>query len=360
LRDGPLSVFLTFALYTKMNSKRTFQIYLFFFISLFLFGCKNKKDIDVSDIDLEIKVERFDQDLSSLTVQNFPSKLPGLQSKYGIFYTDFMEGMLSIGTPGEPSFQSNLKTVLSTPDYQALKQEVAAQYPDLEVQEQELTEAFKRVIYYYPDQKIPRLIGFFSGFAVQTPIGNNYVGIGLDMFLGADSKFYPALRNSIPAYISRRFTPENITPRVMETFIREELFPEPEQATSLMQKMIYNGKILYFMDAVMPNVADSLKIGYSTPQMQWAQEFEGGVWAYFLEQNLLYEADYMKIQKYLTDAPFTPGIGEGNESAPKLGVFIGWQIVRAYMERNPEVTMQDLMKENDFQKILDQAKYRPD
>ena len=58
----------------------------------------------------------------------------------------------------------------------------------------------------------------------------------------------------------------------------------------------------------------------------------------FLEENLLYESDYPKIQKYLNPAPFTPGLGEKNESAPKLAVWTGWQIVRQYMEKHPEVT----------------------
>ena len=67
----------------------------------------------------------------------------------------------------------------------------------------------------------------------------------------------------------------------------------------------------------------------------------------------------MKIQKYLTDAPFTPGLGDHNESAPKLGIWIGWQIVKKYMDKNPDVTLQQLMKETDAQKILHASRYKP-
>jgi len=316
--------------------------------------------VDVSDIKIDVNIERFDSDLARLNSANFKTELPSIQKKYGRFFNDYMEGMLSVGTPGSAAFEQNLETVLGTPDYNALKQEVQSKFPDLKKPEEELTNAFKHVKYYYPDQNAPRIISFFSGFSVQVPIGNNYVGIGLDMFLGADSKFYPALRASIPAYISRRFTPENIVPRVMEAYIREELFPEPDETNSLLQKMIYNGKILYFMDAVMPGTQDSLKIGYTSAQQEWAIKHETGIWAYLLEENLLYESDYMKIQKFLTDAPFTPGIGERNESAPKLAVFTGWQIVKKYMEKNPEVSVQQLMKNTDYQQILNQSKYRPD
>ena len=167
-------------------------------------------------------------------------------------------------------------------------------------------------------------------------IGDGYVGIGLDLFLGADSRFYPALIENYPHYVSRRFTPDNIAPRVAEGIAREDMFPENDDDKSLLAKMIYNGKIMYFMDEVLPDVADTTKIGYTGKQAikQWCKDFEPMIWGYFLEQNLLYESDYQKIQMYVSEAPFTPGLGEKNESAPKLGIWTGWQIVRQYMDSN--------------------------
>ncbi|WP_256014382.1 gliding motility lipoprotein GldB [Desertivirga xinjiangensis] len=331
----------------------------FFLITLGLTACNNRKDVDLSNIDLTVTIERFDRDLGSLKVKTIQQQAPLLQKKYGNFYSDFMDGMLGAGHTADTSYYANLRTILSSRDFNALKDEVDHKYPDMSKQESELTDAFKHVKYYYPGQKLPRLISFFSGFAVQTPIGNDYIGIGLDMFLGADSKFYPAIRQSVPLYISKKFTPENITPRVMETFIREEIFPEPESLNTLLDRMIYNGKILYFMDATMPAVSDSLKIGYTAAQLDWCKTFEPQIWAYFLENNLLYDTDYMKIQKYLTEAPFTPGIGEKNESAPKLALYIGWQIVKKYMDVNSNIKLQDLMKDPDYQMILSKSKYKP-
>jgi hypothetical protein len=113
------------------------------------------------------------------------------------------------------------------------------------------------------------------------------------------------------------------------------------------------------MDAVMPETSDTLKIGYTQNQLVWCDENEAGIWAYFLENDLLFESDYLKIQKYLAEAPFTPGIGEKSESAPKLGIWTGWQIVKKYMDKNPEVSLQQLMLESDSQKILSLSKYKP-
>ena len=342
-----------------MHPSRTLLIYLFFLISLSITSCSDNNRVDVSQIELEVRVERFDQSLSSLTSHNLAAQAPALKQQYGIFYEDFIEKMLGIGLAGDSSYYKNFRTVLTDPAYLALKAEVATVYPDLQKTDGELTEAFKHVRYYYPKQEIPRLISFFSGFAYQIIIGDNYIGIGLDMFLGANSKFYPALRETIPAYLSRRYTPENITPRVIEAFEREELFPERDEDRSLLAKMVYNGKILYCMNAIMPDASDSLIIGYTAKQLDWCKDHEANIWAYFLQENLLYESDYMKIQKYLTEAPFTPGIGDQNDSAPKLGIWTGWQIVKKYMERNPEVTLQQLMKNTNFQDILNKSKYKP-
>ena len=359
---------------------RNALIYLFFFIFLLSASCNDKKGPDVSDIDLHISIDRFDQELHAISGRGLElggqkSEVGGqkseenelvletekLRKKYTWFYDDYMEQMLSVGSPASgPSYLSALAGVLQNKDYLELKSSVEKVFPNLSEQEAELNDAFKHVRYYYPKQKIPRLITFISGFAVQTPIGNDYIGIGLDMFLGKEGeRFYPALRQSIPYYIARRFTPENITPRVVEAFVREEMYPEQDQDRSLAAKMIYNGKILYMMDSFMPEIADTLKIGYTTGQLQWCEKNEGGIWAYFLENELLFNSDYIKIQKYLAEAPFTPGIGDNSDSAPKLGVWIGWQIVRAYMKKNPNVTLQQLLEEKDAQKILTGARYKP-
>lgn len=342
-----------------MSCKRIVQIYLFFFTAVLLSGCRDEKAVDVSHIDVDIHIERFDQDINALHSQNIAIRLPVLEKKYSPFYNDFIEAMLSAGSTSDTSYYANMRMIVENKDFNALKEEVKRTFKDLSGKENEIRDAFKHIKYFYPDVRIPRIISFYSGFSVQVPLGENYLGIGLDMFLGSDSKFYPALRQNIPQYISRRFTPENITPRLMETFVREEMFPEPENLNTLLDRMIYNGKVLYFMQSVMPDVPDSLIINYTANQQQWANDYESDIWGYFLENNLLYESDYMKIQKFLTEAPFTPGLGSRNESAPKLALYTGWQIVREYMDRNPDVKLPELMKNSNYQQILTDSHYKP-
>ncbi len=333
------------------------QIYLIFLFTLAFISCKRDNRPDVSNINLDIQIERFDKVLYAAKAKNAGEVDQMLIKKYGMFYDDYVHRM--IGSP-EYSNDQVLSTLFKDQAYTDLTKDVDSVFPNLNAQEQGLTETFKYIKYYYPKAKIPKFVSFVSGFAYQMPVGDNYLGIGLDMFLGKDSKFYKAIIQSVPLYLSRRFTPEYIVPRVAETYAHEELFPEPDENRTLLSKMIFQGKILYFLDQVLPeNTGDSTKIGYSTEQLKWAQQFEGDIWAYFLENNFLYETDYQKIQVFLSEGPFTPGLGENRDSAPKLGTWTGWQIVRKYMEENPNITLQQLMAENDAQKILNQSKYKP-
>lgn len=344
---------------TQQKLSKLIKILVFTALIASFSACNLHKGPDVSNIDVQIKIKRFDLAMDSLSQANLSTETTELRTKFPDFYDDYMKGMLEVGNTDDEGYLKNLGTVLQNKDYLSLSKETARVFADMGPYERTLSEAFKHVKYYYPKTQVPRLISFISGFAVQVPIGNDYLGIGLDMFLGADSKFYPALRQSIPEYIYRRFTPDNIAPRVMETFVRETLFTEKQGQTSFLDRMIYNGKVMYAMSLFMPDAPDSLLIGYTQKQMEWADRYRADIWGYFLQENLLYETDYMKIQKYLSEAPFTPGLGENNESAPKLGIYTGWQIVKKYMEEHPEISLPQLLNEPDAQKILNGSHYKP-
>lgn len=335
------------------------QIYLFFFICLLFAYCGQRKTVDVSNMDIQVNILRFDHDLNDLRLGKMADKTKAMQLQYGFFYQDFIERILKAGSMQDTLYFADLRKIIHGKPYLDLEHEVDSIFPDLKTQEAALTDAFKRIKYYFPEKTLPQVYAYFSGFQAQTAIGNGYFGIGLDLFLGKNSKFYPALTAAFPRYLSIRFTPENITPRVIEGLAREDMFPEKDEENTLLSKMIYHGKILCFMDQVLPDVPDSLKIGYTSKQLSWCEEFQPQIWGYFVQENLLYETDHLRFQRYLTEAPFTPGLGDNNESAPKLAVWTGWQIVRQYLIKHPEVSLGQLMLQTDAQKILNESKYRP-
>lgn len=338
-------------------SIKTAQIYLFFLVVTAFFSCKQNNRPDVSAIKVNIQIARFDQDLYKGKEAPANETITRLQQHYPVFYNDYVQRIFG-NTQLSP--EDILSGLYKDPAFADLQKETDSVFPTMKPYEKELSENFQYVKYYYPKAMVPKFITFISGFAYQTTLGDGYMGIGLDMFLGKNSQFYGGIVQSVPRYMSRRFEPQYIVPRIIETYAHETLFPASDDAQTLLAKMIYNGKILYFLDNVLAeNVADSVKIGYTDKQLQWCEMYKKEIWAYFMENNLLYNSNYQQIQVYLSDGPFTPGIGVKRESAPKVGVWTGWQIVRAYMKNNPDITLQQLMANNDAQGILNKSKYRP-
>jgi uncharacterized protein YjaZ len=174
------------------------------------------------------------------------------------------------------------------------------------------------------------------------------------MYLGSNNKFYKML--ALPRYKTMFMNKENIVPDVTRELLISE-FPYNMEKNDFLSEIIYIGKIMYLADAMLPEVEDSIKIRYSKDQMEYCQRNEFNVWSYFASQKLLYTTDQVEIMKFTSEGPFTSALSK--ESAPRIGYWIGWQIVRHYMKNNPEITVQQLINEKDAQKILAKSKYKP-
>jgi hypothetical protein len=75
-----------------------------------------------------------------------------------------------------------------------------------------------------------------------------------------------------------------------------------------------------------------------------------------VQNNLLFETDYPKIKGFVTDGPNTPELGD--QSPGNIALFTGWQLVKAYMKKNPSITLQQLIAING-QKLFEDSMYRP-
>jgi uncharacterized protein YjaZ len=135
-------------------------------------------------------------------------------------------------------------------------------------------------------------------------------------------------------------------------------FGNPEKVISLLDNMIYQGKLMYFVDALLPGQQDSLKIGYTAKQLEWCKMNEAQMWSSLIENKMLYSNKRMDMVRYINPAPTTSGFPL--DSPGRTGVWIGWQIVRQYMKKHPKTRLEELMRNNDFQKILNDSKYFPE
>lgn len=137
----------------------------------------------------------------------------------------------------------------------------------------------------------------------------------------------------------------------------QDLFPDQSGSKTLVEQMIEKGKQWYLLDKFLPTTADSIKTGYTQQQLNWCNENEGLIWTYIIKNEDLNSLNPVTIQTYIGEGPFTQGFSQ--ELSPgNMGQWIGWQIVKKYVSKNPDMKPEEVMK-MDAGKILEEAKYKP-
>ncbi len=315
---------------------------------------KDKFDIDISDIDVHTEVKRLDQDIFKTDPSMINNELPNLIQKYGEFFELYSYKVIQLGSPYRKGFADSLVNFVTNNHIHLVYEKVNEIFPDFKSYELRLNRAFKRYKYYFPEKKIPAIYTYIGGFNQSIVVSDSILAIGLDKYLGEDCEFYDRL--GIAHYMQKNMNPENIPVDALRAWALTE-FVYDDTVDNLVNNIVYHGKIQYFLDAMFPETYDSLKIGFSAEQMRWCIKNEKEMWNFLIENKLLFSTDYMTINKHINPAPFTSGYPK--ESPGRASVWLGWQIVKAYMDRNPEVTLQDLMLENDYQKVLSESRYEP-
>ena len=111
------------------------------------------------------------------------------------------------------------------------------------------------------------------------------------------------------------------------------------------------------MDALFPFAEDHFKIGFTAKEIEWCKDNETMIWARIIEEKALYSSDMNVVRGLTGPGPFTQGFPK--ESPAQIGYWVGWQIVRKFMDENPDVSIEELMTLGDAQSILQKSKYKP-
>jgi hypothetical protein len=315
------------------------------------FSNRDSLDVDVSDIDIMVEIERFDMEIRS--VGDSYEKVEDLIDRYGEFYDVYNYNIIGIGGVDNSSYLVYLNTFLN--DYAVVEasSEVDKMYSDCSNLNEELTDGFKHLLYYYPDVEVPRIVTFVAGFNQSIVNIDGFIGVGLDKYLGADCELYNML--GIPAYAKLEMVPEQITIDVMTAWSQDKYqFGDVEE--TLLNYIIYNGKMLYFLDAMFPDLDEARKNKFTDEQLAFCYEFERDIWTSLVENKLLFVTDFLTIRKFIESAPYTSQFGP--DSPPRIANWIGLQIVRKYMENN-NVSLPQLMDEYNYQEILNLSEYNP-
>jgi gliding motility-associated lipoprotein GldB len=302
-------------------------------------GCKKDVNIDkeISKIKIDLTVERFDQ----IFIESKSSDLPALKKTFPFLFSNKYPDSLWI------------EKMADTLEIQ-LANEVNRSFSNLEDTREEIKLLFQHLKFYFPEFKTPRVITVTSNvdYRNKVIVTDSIVLIALDNYLGRDHEFY----QSIPQYKVNNFNKDQITPDLATEYGKKYAY-QPERRTFL-DEMIYSGKLLYFKDVVLPLKSDSEKIGYSNEQLNWAMTNEGEVWRYFIENEMLFDTNSELLSRFINPAPFSKFyLNLDHESPGKIGQYIGWQIVKAYMKNNNDSFTNMLIK--GANEIYEKSKFKP-
>ncbi len=308
------------------------------FVLSFL-ACKKDNGIEseISKIPVELQISRFDQMLSGANA----SSLPELKQAFPFLFNASVPDSVWLNK-------------LSSPLHQELYAEVNVKFNDFQKEQLQIEDFYRHMIYYYPQFKTPEIVTLVNDVDYRNKIiaTDSLVLIALDNYLGADHRFY----QNIAQYISANMRSEQIVSDMASVYAGQMVQQKPPR--SLLDEMIYQGKQLYFKDIMIPFKRDAEKIGYTEEQLKWANDNESSIWSYLIEKELLYNTDTKLNGRFINPAPYSKFYLElDNESPGRIGVYMGWQIVRAYAE-NSDADLATIMR-MPADELFKKSKFKP-
>ncbi len=302
-------------------------------------ACKKDKEVPaaIANQVLEVKVLRFDQEFAETT----PENLSDIKGKYPYFF------------PAQYSDSVWIAKIQDTLQIE-LRQAVDSAFADFTEEQEEITLLFKHIAYYFPRYTIPTIVTLTTDVDYENRIilADTLLLIGVDNYLGKDHRFY----QGIDRYISKGLDKQYLESDIVSAFSKKVIsYPRDR---SFLAQMIYYGKELYLKDLLLSWQSDAQKIGYNQEEYSWAQANEEQIWRYFIERELLYSTDAQLGPRFLDPAPFSKFRLElDNESPGRLGRYMGWQIVRAFVEKT-DIPAQELWN-LPAETIFKEANYKP-
>ncbi len=321
---------------------------------LIFFSCRQSERVpDVSQIIVDPSIVRFEEQLFEPDTQELVATLEGLVNRYPEFSEVFLRQIIA-----DPGYGDNMIASASVfvrdSFIRELYQTCRRLYSDFSRPEKELKQALRFFKYYFPDKPIPDIYTCITGFEVGSfTIGEKILGIGLDFYLGADYPYYPP--DLFPTYIRQTMSSDYLVAKSVQALVAN--YVGEVKGTRLLDFMIRNGIELYIKQKLLPETREEIIHEYTSEQMEWLKANESQIWAYLLQEDLLYSVDYRNFQKMITPSPNIPNMHP--EAPGRVANWIGARIIESYMDRKLDLSLNHLLMEKDAQKILTESRYKP-
>lgn len=308
--------------------------------TLLLAGCKGGT--------ADVKFNRFEQVLFDTPTEQLGKKLAEVQNSYN-------SPLLNV-RPNDPEFAAQLTGFVSDPTMREIYRITDSCYHNLGWLEKKLGKAL------YKAQQLDDEIAYRHFYTMVTGDFEDYQNRVFcdqqDLVVALDHYILPYTKHmgylNCPMYMINLSQKEYLAADCMAAIARAHI-AMPKETPTLLDYIVMEGKVQYFLELTLPDEPDSIRLRYTGDQLNWMQHSEKDVWTYFVQNELLYNSDMSRIHNFIDDAPKTNAF---KDSAPRTTDYIGREIVRRYAKRE-KASLKEIFAENDSQKILTRSAYRP-
>ncbi len=331
--------------------------------AMLLSSCGGENNI--KRVDDGIEIIRYDKLVFGLDTNKIKEEFDSIKSEYPKMTDIFFKKVLDM--PGYNSddsiFFSELKIFVSDTSMVDLYKLCFKEFGDMDDIRHEFKVVFDRARKIDKNIEIPKIYSFVSGFAMQRFIfddkGGPALAFGEDMFLGKAFNYGLLERGqgTFSDYFVRTYNRKHLVKKVLELWL-DDVIGEPTGARAIDQ-IIKNGKKLYIIKQLIPDIQDTILLDYSQEQMDWLRNNEQELWSFFIKKNLFFTTDDYEIKRLVSPAPNSQALGMPRKSPGYTGNYLGYRIVEAYMKRNKEKTIESLIRDKKAEKILSKSKFKP-
>jgi hypothetical protein len=339
----------------SMKKTNLFVLVMIVFPLLFSSCSKSTKrfKIDTTEKRVEVKIKRFDKAMMTLADNDFKQNVAKLYVDFPKFLPAYTAEILDTAAMDTVAVSNLFKSFLADKTFAPVNKKAMETFADVTDIEKSLSDAYTYIMHYFPNAKLPEIYFFVSGLNRSVIMNDDFIAIGTDFYLGSDYKAYKDFTYKYLMYNMRR---ECVAADIVSATLFR-MFALSNDKDRLLDHMLFRGKVMYLLSVCMPEEKAEDLMAYDPVHWKWCNQYEKNIWAAMIDQKDLFSTDNILIKKYMNDAPFTAPISQ--ESPGRLGTWIGWQIVSSYMKNNPQVGLRDLMKDDNYQKMLENSGYKP-
>ncbi|MDR2384333.1 MAG: gliding motility protein GldB [Tannerella sp.] len=302
-----------------------------------------------------VHINRFDTALYYWIQSDDTTYLSSVKNACGDMFDLLGRALFQDDNTQTAEYNNKLINYFSEPTLKALYKDAITRFsPDSTRTKnisQELGVAFAKLKSLLPQIQIPAVYFHVSGLQQNFIVADSLISCSIDKYLGSD---YPLYQDYFYDYQLKNMISSQIVNDYLTVWLKSEN-PFQGRENILLDRMIYEGKIIYLITAITKNTTYNKVMNLTDDEFDRLKNNESALWMTIIERKHLYTPDIVTTDKYFLSSPAT---FLSNQTPGNTGSFIGFRIVQSYINKTKS-DCRDLMKNNDSQDILTKSKYKP-